>query len=63
MELSRTDRNILVSALQVYRVNRAATGKLESQKLLRTDRAAATALQARYDVLVAHCERLIRALS
>lgn len=63
MELSRTDRNILVSALQVYRVNRAATGKLESQKLLKRDRAAATELQTRYDVLVAHCERLIQALS
>ena len=62
IELSPTDRRILVAALTLYRINRGAQGKLDSQRIRRTDLAESDRIQERYDALVSATERLTQRL-
>jgi hypothetical protein len=62
LELSTVDRQIIASALRLYGINRAAAGKLESQKIRRADRAESDRVQRRYDTLAGHIQTFSKRL-
>jgi len=62
VELSAVELRIVTAALRLYRINRAAQGKLDAQRIRKADKSESDRIQRQYDTLTAATEALVTRL-